>query len=250
MPTDSVVFAALLWRMDNLEKQYVIDALAVDSWRLFRIMGEFVQGFEDMQGVGKAVTIFGSARFKADHPYYEKAEKLARELAEAGYAVLTGGGPGIMEAGNKGAYEAGGRSFGLNIDLPHEQDPNPYQTDDIKFRYFFTRKVMLVKYSTAFVIFPGGFGTLDETFEALTLIQTKKIKPFPVYLIGVDYWQGLVAWLKNTPEVLGTISAEDLDLFKVLDDVSDIPEEIDKYYLSENHGGFNKPSEVSSSEGT
>ncbi|CAN5904135.1 TIGR00730 family Rossman fold protein [soil metagenome] len=235
--------------MDNLEKQYVIDALAVDSWRLFRIMGEFVQGFEDMSGVGKAVTIFGSARFKADHPYYEKAEKLARELAEAGYAVLTGGGPGIMEAGNKGAYEAGGRSFGLNIDLPHEQDPNPYQTDEIKFRYFFTRKVMLVKYSTAFVVFPGGFGTLDETFEALTLIQTKKIKPFPVYLIGVDYWQGLVDWLKSTPEVLGTISPEDLDLFKVMDDVSNIPEEIDKYYLSENHGGFSKPSEVGSSEG-
>lgn len=236
--------------MDNLEKQYVIDALAVDSWRLFRIMGEFVQGFEEMSGVGKAVTIFGSARFKADHPYYEKAERLARELAEAGYAVLTGGGPGIMEAGNKGAYEAGGRSFGLNIDLPHEQDPNPYQTDEIKFRYFFTRKVMLIKYSTAFVIFPGGFGTLDETFEALTLIQTKKIKPFPVYLIGVDYWQGLIAWLKNTPETLGTISSEDLQLFKVLDDVSDIPEEIDQYYLSETHGGFNKPSEVRSSEGT
>ena len=236
--------------MDNLEKQYVIDALAVDSWRLFRIMGEFVQGFEEMADVGKAVTIFGSARFKADHPYYEKAEKLARELAETGYTVLTGGGPGIMEAGNKGAFEAGGRSFGLNIDLPHEQDPNPYQTDEIKFRYFFTRKVMLVKYSTAFVIFPGGFGTLDEMFEALTLIQTKKIKPFPVYLIGVDYWGGLLEWLKTTLSSMGTISTEDLELFKVLDDVSDIPEEIDKYYLSENHGGFNKPSEVSSSEGT
>ncbi len=236
--------------MDTLEKQYVIDALAVDSWRLFRIMGEFVQGFEDMQGVGKAVTIFGSARFTTDHPYYEKAEKLARELAEAGYAVLTGGGPGIMEAGNKGAYQAGGRSFGLNIDLPHEQDPNPYQTDEIKFRYFFTRKVMLVKYSTAFVIFPGGFGTLDEMFEALTLIQTKKIKPFPVYLVGIEYWSGLLEWLKNTLCSMGTVSPEDLDLFKVLDDVADIPEEIDKYYLSENHGGFNKPSEVSSSEGT
>ncbi len=236
--------------MDNLEKQYVIDALAVDSWRLFRIMGELVQGFEELADVGKAVTIFGSARFKADHPHYQKAEKLARELAAAGYAVLTGGGPGIMEAGNKGAYQAGGRSIGLNIDLPHEQDPNPYQTDLIKFRYFFTRKVMLVKYSTAFVIFPGGFGTLDETFEALTLIQTKKIKPFPVYLVGVDYWQGLIAWLKDTPEALGTISPDDLNLFKVLDDVSDLPEEIDKYYLSENHGGFNKPTEVGSSEGT
>ena len=228
--------------MDKPEKQYVIDALAEDSWRMFRIMGEFVQGFEEMADVGKAVTIFGSARFKADNLYAQKAEQLARALAESGYAVLTGGGPGIMEAGNKGAYQAGGRSVGLNIDLPHEQDPNPYQTDVVNFRYFFVRKVMLVKYSTAFVVFPGGFGTLDELFEALTLIQTKKLKPFPVYLIGVEYWQGLVDWLKGTLEELGTISEKDLHLFKILDDVADIPKEIDEYYANMNQD-FEKPTE-------
>ncbi len=227
--------------MDNLEKQYVIDALAVDSWRMFRIMGEFIQGFEEMADVGKAVTIFGSARFTADNPYYEKAVSLSGLLAKNGYAVITGGGPGIMEAGNKGAYEAQGRSVGLNIDLPFEQHANPYLTDDLKFKYFFTRKVMLVKYSTAFVVFPGGFGTLDELFEALTLIQTRKIKPFPVYLIGVDFWQGLIQWLGSTLVRMGTISEEDLHLFKVLDDVTAIPDEIEAYYHSANHGGFNLP---------
>ena len=227
--------------MDSLEKQYVIDALTVDSWRMFRIMGEFVQGFEEMADVGKAVTIFGSARFKPGHPYFEQAEQLSAELAKAGYTVLTGGGPGIMEAGNKGAFEAGGHSIGLNIDLPHEQDPNPYQTKELNFRYFFTRKVMLVKYSTAFVVFPGGFGTLDELFEALTLIQTKKLTPFPVYLIGIDFWRGLIQWLQATLVRMGTISAEDLHLFKVLDNVSDIPGEINEYYESEGHAGFNKP---------
>jgi len=227
--------------MDRLEKQYVIDALAEDSWRMFRIMGEFVQGFEEMADVGKAVTIFGSARLKPDHAVYEKAEELARDLAESGYAVLTGGGPGVMEAGNKGAFEAGGRSVGLNIALPHEQAPNGYQTDGLDFKYFFVRKVMLVKYSTAFVAFPGGFGTIDELFEALTLIQTKKIKPFPVYLVGVDYWQGLIQWLQGTLVRQGTVSERDLHLFKVVDDVSGIPGEIDEYYRSKNHGGFDLP---------
>jgi len=227
--------------MDRLEKQYVIDALAEDSWRMFRILGEFVQGFEEMADVGKAVTIFGSARLTSDHAVYEKAEALARDLAEAGYAVLTGGGPGVMEAGNKGAFEAGGRSVGLNIALPHEQSPNGYQTDAVDFKYFFVRKVMLVKYSTAFVAFPGGFGTIDELFEALTLIQTKKIKPFPVYLVGVDYWQGLVQWLQGTLVRHGTVSERDLHLFKVVDDVSGIPGEIDEYYRSKNHGGFDLP---------
>ena len=224
-----------------VEKQYVIDALAEDSWRMFRIMGEFVQGFEEMADVGKAVTVFGSARLKADDPYFEKAEALSGEMVRCGYAVLTGGGPGIMEAGNKGAFEAGGRSVGLNISLPHEQAPNPYQTDTVDFKYFFIRKVMLMKYSTAFVVFPGGFGTLDELFEALTLIQTKKIKPFPVYLVGVDFWQGLVQWLQTTLLRAGTISEGDLHLFKVLDDVSSIPAEIDKYYQTEGHGGFELP---------
>ncbi len=227
--------------MDNLEKQYVIDALATDTWRMFRIMGEFVQGFEDMADIGKAVTIFGSARLEASNEIFQKAEELAGSLAECGYTVITGGGPGIMEAGNKGALEAGGRSVGINITLPHEQAPNGYQTDSLNFKYFFTRKVMLVKYSTAFVVFPGGFGTIDELFEALTLIQTHKIKPFPVYLIGVDFWQGLMQWLQGTLLRAGTISEQDLHLFKVLDDTTTIPDEIDAYYQSENHGGFNLP---------
>lgn len=222
-------------------ERYVIEALAEDSWRLWRIMGEFVQGFEELAGVDKAVTIFGSSRLSSEHPCYQKAEWLARHLAENGYTILTGGGPGIMEAGNKGAFEAGGRSIGLNVDLPHEQAPNGYQTDELKFRYFFTRKVMLVKYSLAFVIFPGGFGTLDETFEALTLIQTKKIKPFPVYLIDVEFWQGLIQWLQGTLQRAGTISEHDLYLFKVVDDVSTIPTEIDAYYRQANHGGFRLP---------
>ena len=146
-----------------------------------------------------------------------------------------------MEAANRGAFDAGGRSIGMNIDLPHEQAPNGYQTDTLNFKYFFTRKVMLVKYSTAFVVFPGGYGTIDELFEALTLIQTRKIKPFPVYLIGVDFWQGLVQWLQSTLMRLGTVSETDLHLFKVVDDVSDIPDEIDAYYKSETHAGFDLP---------
>lgn len=223
------------------EKQYVIDALASDSWRMFRILGEFAQGFEEMADVGKAVTIFGSARLGADHPDALKATQLAFDLAKHGYTVLTGGGPGIMEAGNKGAIEAGGRSIGLNIALPHEQAPNPYQTDSLNFRYFFVRKVMLVKYATAFVCFPGGFGTIDELFEALTLIQTKKILPFPVFLVGVEYWRGLVQWLQGTLVRSGTVSEHDLYLFKVVDDVSSIPAEIEAYYQSANHGGFNLP---------
>jgi uncharacterized protein (TIGR00730 family) len=227
--------------MNKTEKQYVIDVLAEESWRLFRIMGEFVQGFEEMSDVGRAVTIFGSARFAPDHPYYRKAEALAQALAQAGYAVLTGGGPGVMEAANKGAYEAGGRSIGMNIDLPHEQAPNPYQTTELKFRYFFVRKVMLVKYSTAFVVFPGGFGTIDELFEALTLIQTKKIKPFPVYLVGVEFWQGLVQWMQGTLVRQGTIHEQDMYLFKVVDDIACIPHEIERYYQSSNHAGFQLP---------
>lgn len=227
--------------MQYREKQYVIDALAEDSWRMFRILGEFVQGFEELADVGKAVTIFGSARLQEDSEVYVKARELAAHLARAGYTVITGGGPGVMEAGNRGAMDAGGRSVGLNVDLPHEQSPNGYQTDSVKFKYFFVRKVMLVKYSTAFVVFPGGFGTIDELFEALTLIQTNKIKPFPVYLIGVEFWRGLLQWLQGTLLRAGTISENDLHLFKVVDDISTIPSEIEKYYLTENHGGFNLP---------
>lgn len=228
--------------MDDLEKQYVIDALAMDSWRMFRIIGEFAQGFEEMADVEKAVTIFGSARFKEDNDYYHKAVELSKQLAECDYTVITGGGPGIMEAGNKGAYEAKGRSIGLNIDLPFEQHVNPYLTDELKFKYFFTRKVLLIKYSTAFIVFPGGFGTLDELFESLTLIQTRKIKPFPVYLVGVEFWQGLVQWIQSTMlHKAGTIGEKDMYLFKVVDDISSIPNEIDAYYQSENRGGFKIP---------
>jgi len=227
--------------MNGIEKQYVIDALAEDSWRMFRILGEFVQGFEELADIGKAVTIFGSARLKEDSDTYKKTRQLAGQLAKQGYTIVTGGGPGIMEAANRGAMDVDGRSVGLNIDLPHEQAPNPYLTDSVDFKYFFVRKVMLVKYSTAFVVFPGGFGTIDEMFEALTLIQTKKIKPFPVYLIGVEYWKGLIQWLQGTLLRNGTISENDLHLFKVVDDTSVIADEIEKYYLNENHAGFNLP---------
>lgn len=227
--------------MARVEKQYVIDALTEDSWRMFRIIGEFAQGFDVMSDVGKAVTVFGSARLREDNPWYGLAQELSERLAGAGYTVLTGGGPGIMEAGNRGAFEAGGRSIGLNITLPHEQAPNPYQTDSVDFKYFFIRKVMLVKYSTAFVVFPGGFGTIDELFEALTLIQTKKIIPFPVYLIGVDYWRGLVQWLQSVLVRSGTVSEHDLHLFKVTDDISLIPDEIERYYTEINGTGFELP---------
>jgi uncharacterized protein (TIGR00730 family) len=227
--------------MDDNGKQYVIDAMAEDAWRMFRILGEFAQGFDEMADVGKAVTVFGSARLGASHPDYAKAEALTADLARRGYAVVTGGGPGIMEAANKGAFEAGGRSVGLNIALPHEQAPNGYQTDKVNFRYFFVRKVVLVKYSTAFVVFPGGFGTIDELFEALTLIQTKKIKPFPVFLVGVEFWRGLLQWLQGTLVRSGTIAEHDLHLFKVVDDVGGIPDEIEAYYGSAHRAGFNLP---------
>ena len=227
--------------MKKPEKQYVIDVLAEESWRLFRIMGEFVQGFEEMSDIGRAVTIFGSARFTPEQPYSLLAEKLAGQLARSGYAVFTGGGPGIMRAANKGAFEAEGRSVGLNIDLPREQDPNPFQTDSLSFRYFFVRKVMLGKYSTAFVVFPGGFGTIDELFESLTLIQTEKIKPFPVYLVGSEFWKGLVDWMNERLAGEGVIEKNDLDLFKIVDDVETVPEEIEAYYRNVNHGGFRIP---------
>lgn len=227
--------------MDLNGKQYVIDAMAEDAWRMFRILGEFAQGFEEMADVDKAVTVFGSARLSPDHPVYRKAERLTADLANRGYAVVTGGGPGIMEAANKGAFEAGGRSVGLNIALPHEQAPNAFQTDKVNFRYFFVRKVLLVKYSTAFIVFPGGFGTIDELFEALTLVQTKKIKPFPVFLVGVEYWRGLVQWLQGTLVRAGTISETDLHLFKVVDDVAGIPDEIEAYYGSAHRAGFDLP---------
>lgn len=220
---------------------YVIDAIAENSWRMFRILSEFVQGFDELSDVDKAVTIYGSARLGRDHPYSQQAELLGRKLALEGYTVITGGGPGIMEAANKGTFEAGGRSIGLNISLPFEQHANPYQTDTIKFQYFFVRKVMLVKYSTAFVVFPGGFGTIDELFESLTLIQTKRIKPFPVYLVGETFWRGLVDWMQTSLLELGTITEHNFHLFKVVDDIDCIPAEINAYYQQDTASGFQTP---------
>ena len=187
-----------------------------DSWRVFRIMAEFVEGFEIMSKVGHAVTIFGSARTPPHDHYYKAAEKTARLLSESDYGVITGGGPGIMEAANKGAFEAGGASVGLNITLPQEQEANRYQTISLDFHYFYARKVMFVKYASAFICFPGGYGTLDEFFELVTLIQTLKIEPFPVILFGSEYWGGLVEWLRNTLHPT-FIDEEDTDIFRIVD---------------------------------
>ncbi|MCM8764032.1 MAG: TIGR00730 family Rossman fold protein [Candidatus Omnitrophica bacterium] len=193
-----------------------------ESWRIFRIMAEFVDGFEMLEKIGDAVCVWGSARVTSKSKWYEKAEELGKLLVNNGYAVITGGGPGIMEAANKGAYNAGGISVGLNIELPHEQKPNKYISHLISFRYFFVRKVMFVKYSKAFVIFPGGFGTLDEFAEAITLIQTKRADKFPVILVGKQYWKGLVAWMKNCLVGQGYINKNDIKIFSI----AETPEEI------------------------
>ena len=193
----------------------MLELTARDSWRIFRIMGEFVEGFETMAQITRGVTIFGSARSKPGSSDYVESEAMGRALAQAGYTVITGGGPGDMEAANKGALEAGGSSVGLAIELPYEPRPNPYLTKTVSFRYFFVRKVMFVKYSQAFVIMPGGFGTLDELFEAVTLIQTTKIKAFPVILVAEDdYWDGLIAWLRSTIVGRGKARPEDLEILQ------------------------------------
>ena len=206
------------------EQKYVLDNTVVgDSWRMFRIMSEFVEGFDAMSAVDvPAVTIYGSARTPVDHKYYLLSEKIAAGLVKAGYCVITGGGAGVMEAANKGASEAGGVSVGLHIDLPHEQDPNPYSNFPLNFKYFFVRKVMFMKYSMGFICMPGGFGSLDELFEALTLIQTERIKPFPIVLVGSDFWAGLVDWIKDKLLGSGNISPEDMSMFRVLDDADDV----------------------------
>ncbi len=203
-----------------------------DSWAIFKIMGEFVNGFEKMSVIGPCVSIFGSARVREGHPYYDLAVKISKRISEAGYGVITGGGPGIMEAGNKGASLAGGTSVGLNIDLPFEQHDNPYIDEDksLDFDYFFVRKVMFVKYSQGFVVMPGGFGTLDEFFEALTLIQTHKIHTFPIILVGTDFWKGLIEWIKNTLVEAGNINPKDLDLIKLVDTEDEVVEIIDAFY--------------------
>ncbi|NPA42674.1 MAG: TIGR00730 family Rossman fold protein [Chlorobi bacterium] len=204
-----------------------------DTWQIFRIMSEFVEGFETMSKLGPAVTIFGSARAKPGSKHYEIAVQIAKRLAEEGYGIITGGGPGIMEAANKGAQEGNTDSIGLNIDLPFEQEANPYIDPDklIDFRYFFVRKVMFIKYAQAFVVMPGGFGTLDELFEALTLIQTKKIDKFPVILFDSQFWQGLLDWLKEVVmEKYGYISPEDMDIIYVTDDVEEVVKIINEFY--------------------
>lgn len=192
-------------------------AIAGDAWRIFRIMGEFVEGFERMQGHGPSVCFFGSARVRPPNPGYEQCVETARKMGEAGYSIVTGGGPGMMEAANRGAREAGVPSIGCNIELPFEQGSNPFVDVDVDFRYFFIRKTMFMKYSNAFVIFPGGFGTMDELFEALTLIQTGKVRNFPVVLFDSGYWGGLVEWIRDTMLREGKISDRDMDLFLVTD---------------------------------
>lgn len=214
------------------DKQYVVDALSIEeSWRIFRIMAEFVEGIEALSKLKKAVTIFGSARGLPGDPYYQKAEHLARRLVENGFSVITGGGPGIMEAANKGAAEAGGQSVGMNIRLPYEQKPNPYANILIEYKYFFVRKVMFVKYAVAYVILPGGFGTMDELFEALTLIQTKRIKPFPVVMMGSEYWKGLIDWLRDTMLRNDKIDESDLDFIQIIDDPDEAVRHIKKFVI-------------------
>ncbi len=205
-----------------LQRQEDPGFVHTDPWRVLRIMGEFVDGFDVLARIGMAVTVFGSARIKEGSPYYDAAREVGRGLAERGYAVITGGGPGLMEAANRGANEAGGLSIGCNIELPHEQSPNPYANLSIDFRYFFVRKTMFVKYSEAFVVFPGGFGTLDELFEALTLIQTAKVERFPVVLYGSEYWSGLLDWIRDRLLVEGMVSQSDLDLIQVVDTTEEV----------------------------
>ena len=203
-----------------------------DSWVIFKVMSEFVGGFEKLSKIGPCVTIFGSARIKSTHPYYKMAEEIAYRLVQQGYGVITGGGPGIMEAGNKGAYRAGGKSVGLNIYLPHEQKGNPYIDPDklITFDYFFVRKVMFTKYSQGFIVMPGGFGTMDELTEALTLIQTKKIGRFPIVLVGKKFWSNLIEWIKKVLVVEQMIHEEDLELFNLVDTPEDAVRVIEEFY--------------------
>lgn len=211
------------------DRQYVIDEITIqDSWRLFRIMAEFVDGFEALSQCHPAVTMFGSTRVKPTDEVYQKAERIGQLLAENGFSVITGGGPGVMEGANKGASLAGGKSIGLNIQLPLEQKPNPYANITLSFRYFFVRKVMFVKYAVAYIILPGGFGTMDELFESITLIQTHKIRPFPVILVGSNYWKGLLDWIKEVLLKEGKISRPDLEILQLIDDPMEIVKIIKK----------------------
>jgi uncharacterized protein (TIGR00730 family) len=213
---------------------YEINDLAKEeSWRMFRIIGELVEGFDKLSGIGPAVTIYGSAKIKPDDELFVQTEQIAHRLGELGFAIITGGGPGIMEAANKGAREAGVTSVGLNIELPEEQSCNVYSTKTMTFSHFFARKVMLVKYATAFIIMPGGLGTLDELTEVLTLIQTHKIKPFPVLLFSSSYWRGFLDWLQNFALAKGYISEEDFNLVRVCDRVDNVVESVQRWYIKQ-----------------
>ena len=207
-------------------------AVAADAWRVFRIVSEFVDGFESMTNVGPSVSIFGSARLKPASPYYNLGIDVAQCISRKGFAIITGGGPGIMEAANKGAQSVNGRSCGLSIDLPMENAPNSFIDNryNLHFRYFFVRKVMFIRYAQGYVFLPGGVGTLDELFEALTLIQTQKIHPFPIYMLGKGYWEGLMTWIKDTMLAHGCISPEDLDLMHITDDPEEVANGIERHY--------------------
>jgi len=214
--------------------EYEINELAKEeSWRMFRIIGELVEGFDKLSGVEPAVSIYGSARITAGDKLYAQTAEITRRLGEMGFSIITGGGPGLMEAANKGALEAGAKSIGLNIELPEEQSLNPYTTKSITFSHFFARKVMLVKYATAFIIMPGGLGTLDELTEILTLIQTHKIKPFPVILFHSEYWSGFLEWLRSSVLARELISEEDLNLLRVCDEPDDVIELIQRWHIKQ-----------------
>ena len=213
--------------------------LESDAWRALRIMGEFIEGFDALARLGPAVSIFGSARTKPDHPMYGHARDLAARLSDQGFTVITGGGPGIMEAANRGAKEADGFSVGLAIDLPRETGPNPYIDLAQYFRYFFVRKTMFVKYAQAFVIFPGGFGTFDELFESLTLVQTEKIDHFPIILFGSEYWSGLLDWISSQVVQQGNVSEGDLSLLRISDDIEEVVDLIAESYRTRNENGSN-----------
>jgi len=211
------------------EKKYIINEITIrDSWRMFHILAEFVEGFDALADIHPSVSIFGSSRATPEDEVYQKAERISQLLAENGFGVITGGGPGVMEAANKGAALSGGKSIGLNIEIPLEQTPNPYANIRLNFRYFFVRKVMFVKYAVAYIILPGGFGTMDELFESLTLIQTHKIKPFPVILVGSEYWKGLLDWMREVVLKDGKLSSSDLEIFQVIDEPSEILRAIKK----------------------
>ena len=204
--------------------------LTRQSWKVFQIMAEFVEGFERLSSIAPSISVFGSARTRPENPYYQLAEEISRGLSDAGFSVVSGGGPGIMEAANKGAYAGKSPSIGLNIMLPHEQVGNPFQNISLNFRHFFSRKVMFVKYASAYIVLPGGFGTLDELAEILTLVQTGKTRRIPIILVGSEFWQGLIDWFKETLVKQGTISSTDLELLQSIDDPKDVVEAIFKHY--------------------